>query len=91
MTPVEFPQSNVIMTAPDGLDESQVLSIPGFRANIEGGNLDGLQMVIVAWKPNEAEILQMIHGAPIFLRCIGGLPPHSIHTTFTEAAGVEQG
>lgn len=36
-------------------------------------------------QPTEDEIRQIVLGAPIFLTCLGGLPPHFITTNFQQA------
>lgn len=85
MTPVEFSEANASFTAPDGLDETQVQSIPGFQGVVERGSLEGLRMIVVAWKPDEAELQQINSGSPIYLTVLGGLPPHFLSTSFAEA------
>lgn len=82
MIPTSFPQVNMNFTAPPGLDESQVMTIPGFVGQIEGGNLDGSHVVIVAWQPDAADLARLNAGAPVFLQVLGGLAPHCLMTEF---------
>ena len=85
MSPVEFKEVNAKYKAPEGLAESQVMTIPAFRGDIVGGSMDGEAMVVVAWKPDGLEISRLLAGEPVYLSVIGGLPPHFLSTSFQEA------
>jgi len=85
MIPTDFPESNCVFSAPHDMDESQVVSIPACTGKVNGGNLDGAQFVVVAWKPTPEEIEQIKSGAPIFLSMLGGLAPHFITTDIRQA------
>lgn len=76
MTPVDFPECNRVFGAPNDLTESQVAAIPAYTGQIEGGSLDGVPIVVTAWKPDERELALLNAGHPIFLSFLGGLPPH---------------
>lgn len=80
MTPANFPQANTKFRAPNAMDESQVATIPAFVGKLDGGNLDGAEVVIVAWTPSKEELEDLNNGKPIFLTVLGGLPPHSLAT-----------
>jgi hypothetical protein len=83
--PAMFNEANFRFMAPDGLEESQVRTIPGFRGPIIGGSLDGEQMTVVAWKPDNQELARLMKGDPVFLSVLGGLPAHFLTTSFAEA------
>lgn len=85
MNPIKFPQANSRFGAPSDLDESQVFTIDSYVGIISGGSLDGCKQVVVAWVPNEDELMRIISGKPIFLSMIGGLAPHYLSTSFEEA------
>lgn len=85
MISISFPEVNKIFKAPAGLDESQVAAIPAFLGETRTGSCDGERMVVVAWKPDDRELAAIAAGAPIFLTCLGGLPPHFLTTNFAEA------
>ena len=85
MTPTTFPQANTNFGPPPDMAESQVMTIPAFIGETKSGSCDGALLVIVAWKPTLAEIQAMIDGAPIFLSCLGGLPPHFLTVDFNQA------
>lgn len=76
MNPTGFPQANVVATPPSGMDETQVHTIPMFRGEYDGGNLDGAAICISAWLPTAEEINQINQGEPIFLLFVGGCPAH---------------
>ena len=80
MMPADFPQANAKFRCPNGMDESQVITIPGFVGKLDGGNLDGADVVIVAWIPSKEELEDLNNGGAIFLQVLGGLPPHSLTT-----------
>lgn len=82
MEPTDFPEANINFGPPKGFSESQVRTIRGFRGQVTENSLDGVEVSVVAWKPSEPEIVQMIAGSPIYLTVIGGLPPHSLSTKF---------
>lgn len=85
MTSVNFPEANATFKAPPGLDEKQVHTCHAFLGQVNGGSMDGTQMVVVAWKPSREEALKIRSGKPIFLTVMGGLPPHMLTTSFKEA------
>ena len=76
MTPTTFPESNTVIGPPKDLDESQCLSVPAYRGQIQRGSLEGLDIVVTAWQPSPAEIELIKAGKPILIAFIGGLPPH---------------
>lgn len=76
MIPAQFPEANTKFTAPGGMDESQVMTLPAYLSPIAGGNLDGACVCVAAWRPTPEEIQKMIDGEPIFLSFLGGMPPH---------------
>ena len=82
MFPTTFEQSNITFGPPPDMTESQVMSIPAYRGKTVGGSCDGAPLVIVAWQPDEREIEDIKNGKPIFLCCLGGLPPHCLGTHF---------
>jgi hypothetical protein len=63
----------------------QCMAIPGFVGVVERGSVEGAQVVVVAWKPSPQEIEALSNGSPIFLSCLGGLPPHFLSTDFHAA------
>lgn len=81
MTPAKFPEANTCYGPPNDMDESQVQTIHAFVGLIQGGNVDGAQVVVTAWKPNEEDLQRLQSGGLIYLEILGQiLPPHSIHT-----------
>jgi len=82
MTPTIFPEANTKFRAPADLAESQCQTIPGYVGSIRGGSLDGSAVVVVAWMPDEKDLEDLKNGKPIYLSCIGGLPPHLIGMDF---------
>lgn len=67
------------------MSEEQVKTIPGYIGELQGGNLDGGCVIVVAWKPTPDELIDLAQGKPVFLSCIGGLPPHFLSTSFEAA------
>lgn len=86
MEPTDFPEANVNMNPPPDLDESQCQRIRSFVGTVPRGHLEGARVIVVAWQPSPVDIARIIGGAPVFLSVLGGLPPHSLTTTFQEAA-----
>lgn len=85
MIPHAFPECNITFTPPEGLDESQVMSIAAFTGGVKQGSIDGVPITVVAWTPTEHERKVLALGNPIYLTFIGGLPPHYPSTSFEEA------
>ena len=85
MTPTNFPGANITARHPEGMAESQVKSIPALTGEIVGGDLDGSSFVVVAWKPSIQDIQKIMEGEPIYLTCLGGLPPHCMTMSLEEA------
>lgn len=88
MIPVTFEQANTRIGPPPDLAESQCMAIPAFVGHVEGGSVDGARQIIVAWKPGAEELAALNSGAPVFLSCLGGLPPHFVTTDFETARRV---
>lgn len=88
MNPVEFPEANCTFGPPQGLTENQVRPIKAYRGTVPTGSIEGLPMVVTAWKPNDQEKERILNGEPIYLTIIGTLPPHSLTTSFTEATNL---
>ena len=40
MTPILFPEANVSLGAPEGLTETQVMTIPAYVGEVVGGSVD---------------------------------------------------
>lgn len=85
MIPVAFPEANSRFGPPPDLAESQCMTIQAFTGVVEKGPVEGAEVVVVAWKPSPQEIEAMSKGSPIFLSCLGGLPPHFLTTDFHAA------
>lgn len=86
MIPTTFPQANGNHGAPKDVNEDNVRRMPSFTGNIQGGPFDGSQMVIVAWKPTLADLVNLNNGGCVFVSVIGQLSPHYVSSTFEEAA-----
>lgn len=91
MNPANFEQANHVFGPPSGYDESQVQRIPAYVGQIvnPASSVDGQAIVVVAWKPSDAEIRQLIEGAPVYLCCFGGIPPHCIGTSFESVTHIK--
>lgn len=86
MTPTNFPQANRVLSPPADLDERQCGSIPAYVGEVQpGSSLDGASIVVVAWRPNAAELAVLNAGGNVFLSCIGGLVPHLLSVDFDAA------
>jgi hypothetical protein len=85
MTPTTFPEKNIVFKRPPDMEESQCLDIPAWTGTAQSGSLDGDQVVVVAWSPSPEEIELIRKGKPIYLSCVGGLPPHFLSMSFQEA------
>lgn len=85
MKPVNFEQANIICGPPPGMEESQVMRVSAYRGEAEQGSVDGLELIVVAWRPDDEELERIKNGSPIFLTCMGGLLPHFLSTRFEEA------
>lgn len=88
MKAVDFPQSNTVFGPPPDLTKEQCNSIPAFLGICVGGSCDGSKMVVVAHQPTAEDIARILAGEPIFLTCMGGLPPHLMTTSFAEAVNI---
>lgn len=88
MTPANPPITNIVFTAPEDMDVSQVHSISAYKGTVPpGNNLDGQEFIVVAWKPSPEDLKLLILGGTVFLSCLGtSLPPHFITADFREAS-----
>lgn len=78
MSPVNFPESNCRFGPPPGYDEEQVQTVPAFVGKILMGPVDGAEAIVVAWQPSPEDVQKITDGSPVYLICLGGLPPHSL-------------
>ncbi len=85
MTPTTFPEANATFRPPTDLEESQCRTIHAWQGTIERGSCEGVPLTVTAWKPSETELAELNAGKPIFLSCLGGLPPHFLTTDFVSA------
>lgn len=85
MTSTDFPESNKKFCAPADMDSNQVETIHAHVTEIKRGSCDGVPIVVTAWQPSQQEIQEIMHGAPVFLTCLGSLPPHFLTTRFEQA------
>lgn len=82
MNSVLFIEANTHLKPPSDLDESQCASIPAYVGQVNGKSCDGAPLIVVAWQPDEQELEDIKLGKPIFLSCLGGIPPHFLCTKF---------
>lgn len=85
MNPINFKEANIPFCAPKDLAESQCATIKGFCGVVQGGSCDGVTIAVVAYRPTPEELDAINNGAPIYLSCLGGLPPHFLTTDFHTA------
>lgn len=85
MTPAVFPEANAHFGPPPGLDEAQVKTVAAYCGPIPRGSLDGEKLVVVAWRPSQAELAELNAGGLIYMTSIGGLPPHYLSASFAAA------
>jgi hypothetical protein len=86
MTPVEFPQANTHYTPPHGMTEGQVATVHAWAGEVARGPCEGAPVIVIAWRPTQEELVNIVSGAPIYLSIMGAsLPPHMLSTTFEDA------
>lgn len=84
MTPIDFPEANRTFGPPKGYTEEQIRSIAAFQGVVLGGSLDGCEVVVVAWRPDDKDLERLNNGGVVYLQVLGGLPPHLLGTDFNE-------
>jgi hypothetical protein len=85
MISTNFPEANATFGPPNGMSEEQVNCIKAYLGYVGGGSCDGSTIVVTAWKPSPEELTDLLAGKPVFLTCLGGLPPHCLTTDFKQA------
>lgn len=86
MHPTDFPESNLSFIPPKDLTEEQCKTIRGYVGRIQGGSVDGAQVIVTAWLPSPEELAALNAGKPIFLSTLGaGLSPHFLTVDFYQA------
>lgn len=77
MIPVDFPDSNLVLTAPVDMTDEQCASIPAWY----GEGADGIRGFITAWKPSREDLDALNRGEPLYLKVLGdGFPPVAMFT-----------
>jgi len=87
MLPAQFPQANTHFKPPPGYSEEQVATIPAFVGELVGSNMDGAEVVVVAWQPSPAELELLNEGFPVFIGFLAGVPPHFVCAQFPGEVG----
>lgn len=86
MIPFKFTESNIRYKAPQDLEESQVRTINAYHGVIIKDSLDGLPIIVTAWKPDERELEVLKSGGCVYMTLVtAALPPHLLTTSFQEA------
>lgn len=82
MTPVTFPQANIVMNPPPDVREDVIAPVPAYHSMVEGGPLDGAKVYVVAWKISESDLQKINDGAYIYLTMLDHVVPHILTTEF---------
>lgn len=85
MIPTNFPEANCTFGKPNEMEDSECGPIRTFAGDIKSGPFDGYRVIVTAWRPSPQELADLFAGAPVYLACIGGLPPHVLTTSFKAA------
>lgn len=78
MTPGKFKESNIAFKAPPDIGTCE--DIQGWSGQIRGGEYDGMQLSIVAWKPDDLDKARIAKGGLIYLSVFGGMIVHNLAT-----------
>jgi len=63
----------------------QAVAGHSYDAFIDGGSLDGMIQIVVAWVSDAVELARLNAGAPVYLTVLGPLPAHMLSTDFQTA------
>lgn len=86
MTPIRFAEANKWFGPPPSLEESQCKVIHAYVGTVDRGSVEGLDMIITAWQPSEADLARLNAGGAVYLTCLNILPGHMLTTSFEEAS-----
>ncbi len=67
-----------VFLAPDGLDDGCSPCTGVVTRPLEPGPMDGMQVVRVAWRPDDEDLAALAAGGVVWLSTWGGLPPHML-------------
>lgn len=85
MKPAPFDQSNaLIRTALMGAD------YPCFRGEVQRGRFEGASILILAWRPEPADLERLNQGGTLYITFPGVYMHHHISTSFAEATLQEE-
>jgi len=87
MIPAEFPEANQVFGPPQGMSVEQVMPVHAFVGEVHGGSCDGVNMIVVAWRPEPEDLVALCEGGLVYFAVLGGLPPHVVSTTFPTRIG----
>lgn len=82
MSPTNFPQSNCSLGPPGEYDTTDIAVIDAYRGQVQGGRLDGSNITVVAWKPDEQDLEKLQRGEAVFLAFIDIAPMHTVTVGF---------
>lgn len=86
MIPALFPESNKTFGPPPDLEESQCHSVRAYVGMVERGSVEGVPIIVLAYKPTEQELIDLCEDKPIYLTLLATqLPPHYLSTHFYTA------
>ncbi len=76
MKPIDFPESNVLYVAPDGMDDCDGLPACRVPSPLTSA------VIVSCWEPSDEERARIAAGGPVWLWVHGGVqPPVSLTTT----------
>jgi hypothetical protein len=84
MTPIHFKEVNQVIARPKDIGQSQCEDIVGYVGELNDSQCsnDGATVFVVAWKPNEEEMNNLINNGVVFISFLHGIVPHVVGTSF---------
>jgi hypothetical protein len=87
MMPLEISEANMTLLLPNDLlgHKTKARCVRARIISVTDGPLDGLSIVIIAYKPSPLDISRILSGEPIYLSFMAGVAPHFLSTALEEA------
>lgn len=78
MRPAEFPEANLTLTAPEGIDEQEVAVLPAHRYR----DANGRSVCLSCWELEDAELEEIVRTRRVWLHVWGRTMPPTAVTGF---------
>lgn len=88
MIPIDFPESNIILSKPSEMEDNQCCEIKAMTLVVDQGPNEGERKWITCWQPTDKDKEAIAMGMPIYISFFRLVPPHMPTTNLQLAISI---